>query len=75
MPNPVRIFNTQPGGPAKSVDASVKPDESGPEAPKSKVPTYRHAQKEAMKTGDTNTYFMYRTSPSWDAPKPGRKDR
>jgi len=28
------------------------------DAPKSKVPDYRHAQKEAMKRGDADTYFM-----------------
>ena len=29
---------------------------------KAKTPTYRHAQKEAMKKGDSSTYFMRKTS-------------
>jgi hypothetical protein len=59
------------------------------DAPKSKVPTYRHAQKEAMKTGDVGTYNMNKTKKKgldqyfrtgddameWDSRQPGRKDR
>jgi hypothetical protein len=42
------------------------------DAPKSKVPTYRHAQKEAMKRGDSNTYNMRKTA-SKKATKRGSK--
>jgi hypothetical protein len=31
------------------------------DAPRPPVPTYRYAQKEAMKRGDSSTYFMRKT--------------
>jgi hypothetical protein len=31
------------------------------DAPRPKTPTYRHAQTEAMKRGDSSTYYMRKT--------------